>query len=599
MKFLKVCLLSSFLLGSFLSPGIAIANQVATETGEEVQFVGRINSGQIFPILRARVTKEALEGDRVSYRIEGHGVTDDELNETLPEFRDKIIFPIQGDFVEEFVLSPPYFLESYSGEFQFRDLETGWLIPVKLTILRNQEDIHATMLLGNDLSYVDLFDGPLDLDSSEPFLVISPSFLLGIGMEELLESDSGNALPMINSWISFFQPDSDPLIIHPVELQPLGEIQLQSQSADGAIIPSREIALRFGDSLIWKLAVNRANELLNWSISTPDASLSIWRSDLFPDGLELLDEVNQAWINQVAFGIAILALFTALGIAVFMRRRWIIPLKELSSSLVMPASKRELGSISPSSPKEVSQIQRAYLQVEERAETSETLREQLISDVAHELRTPLSVIRADLEALIDEVYEPSQEKLLTLHDKTMLLQRLVEDLHELTLAQSGELTLESTKLDLNELLHSASASFKTTLDEEGLELRITTQEGLPPIHGDRARLQQVLFNLLENARRHSDSGGKISISTHINSSDLIEISIEDEGDGIEPSDLEHIFERFYRGDLARSREKGGSGLGLTIAKYVVEAHGGKLWAESAGPGLGSKFSFSLPISKTL
>jgi signal transduction histidine kinase len=588
---IPICLVSALILSSEI--GLTQINEQMTS--REFHLSGRLDIGPIFPILRAHVETEDLGKGRISYRVEGHGVTDDELRETVPSFSDNSFFPIQGDFHEEFVLSPPYRIESYFGKFQFRDIETGWLVPVELSISREETQINALMTMGNDLSLVDVFDGPLDISASDSFLILSPAFLMGIGMEDLFEAEDSSTYSMINFWFSFFQQSEDPLIVHPIEFKSLSEIQLQSQSPDGAIIPSHEIAVRFADSLIWKLFTDRTNQLIHWKVSTPESTLSIWRSDLFASGLELLDIDDESWITQIGLGLGILAMLTALGFAVFMRRRWIIPLRKLSAALSSPSGNISLDSIPESSSREVSQIQHAYMEVEERAEISETLREQLINDVAHELRTPISVIRADLEALIDEVYEPSQEKLLTLHDKTMLLQRLVEDLHELTLAQSGELPIKLSELDLTEILNSVAEAFRVPLDESGIKLLLDIRPDLPRVQADRARLQQVLFNLIENARRHSSSGAEIKISAKVVDRVAVQISVIDSGDGITAEDLTHIFERFYRGDLARSREKGGSGLGLTISKYIIEAHEGVIRAESAGLGKGSKITFSLPV----
>ncbi len=247
---------------------------------------------------------------------------------------------------------------------------------------------------------------------------------------------------------------------------------------------------------------------------------------------------------------------------------------------------------------ELGQVASTFNQMVAALQSQENLRRQLVADVAHELRTPLSGIQGTVEALQDGVFPLTPENLTPIHQQVTMLNRLVEDLRTLAQAESGQLTLEREPLSLEELAAAQVAAHLPRAQQEGVELRLHVSGPLPLVWGDGQRLAQVLGNLLANALRHTPSGGQVQVRLRP-AGDGVELAVLDTGEGIPAPDLPHIFDRFYRGDRSRSRATGGSGLGLSIARQLVEAHGGRIWAESPPPGQdrGSGFYVWLPRSQ--
>jgi two-component system, OmpR family, sensor histidine kinase BaeS len=219
------------------------------------------------------------------------------------------------------------------------------------------------------------------------------------------------------------------------------------------------------------------------------------------------------------------------------------------------------------------------------------LRQNLVADVAHELRTPLSVLRANIEAMQDGVLETSPANLESLHQETVNLGRLVEDLRTITLAESGQLKIHRESTDISALASRVVDTMKTQFDLKGIQLALETGANVRA-EADPDRIEQVLRNLLANALHYSSDGGKVAVKVERSGNGAM-VSVSDTGIGISAEDLPHIFDRFYRVDRSRARATGGSGLGLAIVKQLVEAHGGKVRIESE-LGKGSEFSFSLP-----
>jgi len=223
----------------------------------------------------------------------------------------------------------------------------------------------------------------------------------------------------------------------------------------------------------------------------------------------------------------------------------------------------------------------------------EELRRNMVADVAHELRTPLSNIRGYLEAIRDEVIKPDEDTIRSISEETSLLSRLVDELQELSLAEAGELTLVCQAEDISSLIRQAVIPWQPQLTAKGISLSLDLPNDLPLVNIDWQRVNQILHNLLENAVTHTHKGGTITVAASAQDG-WVEVSVSDTGEGIPAEDLPRIFERFYRVDKSRSRATGGSGLGLTISKRLVEAHGGKITVQSE-LGKGSRFSFTLPV----
>ncbi|GAB4545840.1 MAG: hypothetical protein OHK0023_04750 [Anaerolineae bacterium] len=246
--------------------------------------------------------------------------------------------------------------------------------------------------------------------------------------------------------------------------------------------------------------------------------------------------------------------------------------------------------------REIRELAETFNEMAAALEESERLRRNLIADVAHELRTPLSVVQGGLLAIIDGVYPLDTAEISRLYDQTHLLSSLVNDLHDLSLADARQLRLHLLPTDLNDLLLRVVSAFAPTAEEAGVTMRFRPAPDLPLIRLDAMRITQVFNNLVGNALRHTPSGGEISIQAYCEPSAAV-INISDTGEGISAEHLPHVFERFYRADKGRARSVGGAGLGLAIVKALVEAHGGTVSAASAGIGQGAHFTVRLPIKQ--
>jgi signal transduction histidine kinase len=227
---------------------------------------------------------------------------------------------------------------------------------------------------------------------------------------------------------------------------------------------------------------------------------------------------------------------------------------------------------------------------------AQDLRRQMTADIAHELRTPLSVILGHVDALAEGVLPANAETFDVIRDETTQLGRLVEDLRTLSRADAGELTLNLQPVQPYTLLERASAAQRPFAVEKQIEITLEPQSDIPQIMADTERMAQVLGNLLSNALRYTPEGGTITLQSAA-VEDGVEMRVTDSGPGIESDELPHVFNRFYRGDKSRQRETGGSGLGLAIAKSIVELHGGRIWVESE-PGQGAAFVIWLPTAKS-
>jgi signal transduction histidine kinase len=225
-------------------------------------------------------------------------------------------------------------------------------------------------------------------------------------------------------------------------------------------------------------------------------------------------------------------------------------------------------------------------------ERATQLRRQMTADIAHDLRTPLTVLAGYLEALHDEVLKPTPERFATLYDETQLLLRLVEDLHTLALADAGELRLSRQPIAPRQLVERIAATHQHAAAQQGIALAVDAEEPLPEVSVDPEWMIRVLTNLVGNALRHTPAGGQVTLTVR-SAPDQVQLIVTDTGSGIAPEHLSSIFERFYRADPARHATTGGSGLGLAIVKSLVEAHGGQVAVASA-LGQGTAFTITLP-----
>jgi two-component system OmpR family sensor kinase/two-component system sensor histidine kinase BaeS len=308
-----------------------------------------------------------------------------------------------------------------------------------------------------------------------------------------------------------------------------------------------------------------------------------------PSGV-FLASVNRSILVAVAVagGISFgLALIISLQITAPIRRMQkaagAIARGDLTQRVPNPVSNDELGDLSLSFNRMAGSLAGA-----------EEQRRRLLADVAHELRTPLAAIRATSEGILDGVLPLDAAQVEDIQAETLLLGRLIDDLRLISLAEAGELRLERHPTDLAPLLERAAERLRPQCQAKGIELVVDLAANLPWVDIDPDRIGQVIHNLVSNALRYTPPGGRICLTARLASGGGVEVSVADTGAGIPAGDLPHIFDRFYRADKSRARGSGGSGLGLAIVRQLVEAHGGRVAAESpAEGGKGSRISFWL------
>jgi signal transduction histidine kinase len=243
---------------------------------------------------------------------------------------------------------------------------------------------------------------------------------------------------------------------------------------------------------------------------------------------------------------------------------------------------------------EIGELAQSFNTMADNLERNEKLRRNMVADVAHELRTPLSNLKGYLEAISDGVVKPDEATIKSLNEEAASLSHLVNDLQELSLADAGEIKLFRQPEDIIALINNTLTAVYAKAAIKELHLSSNLPAELPTVNIDPHRIKQVLLNLLENAVAHTDKGGSITV-TAWRKDNFVHVSITDTGEGIPAADLPMIFEKFYRVDKSRTRATGGSGLGLTITKRLVEAHGGTIGVKSQ-PGQGSEFTFTIPVA---
>jgi histidine kinase len=306
-------------------------------------------------------------------------------------------------------------------------------------------------------------------------------------------------------------------------------------------------------------------------------------------------------VNQALFLAASAATLAAVLVSFLVSRRVVEPVRRMmaASQRISDGHYEERvlvrGTLPPEEMDELDQLAVTFNQMASRLERTESMRSQLIGDLAHELRTPLSTIKGSLEGLMDGMLEPDEANLLQLHREAERLQRLVADLQELSRVEAGAFELKLQPASVGDLIASAAERLGRQFQDKGVNLEVELPPGLPTVLADDDRTGQVLLNLLGNALQYTPAGRAVRIRARGAAAE-VQIEIQDEGIGIPAEHLQHIFTRFYRVDPSRSRAGGGSGIGLTIAKHLVERQGGRIWAESPGAGQGSRFTFSLPVA---
>jgi signal transduction histidine kinase len=340
------------------------------------------------------------------------------------------------------------------------------------------------------------------------------------------------------------------------------------------------------DALEMSLVRGGVNEVLGHVYITSDPATEPYVTPF----LKLSSSINRSLLlgGSLAIGIALLLTFV-------LSRRMTSPIG------VLARAARQLGHgdlsqrVRLQGEGEVTALGQAFNSMAADLEYAEQLRRNMVADVAHELRTPLSNIQGYLEAIRDGMIEPDVAAISSLNEEASLLSRLVNELQELSLAEAGELKLVYQAEDITGLVKQAVTPWQPQLTAREISLSLELPDDLPPVNIDWQRVNEVLHNILENAVAHTHKGGSINVAAS-QKGRWVEVSVSDTGEGIPAEDLPHIFERFYRVDKSRARATGGSGLGLTIAKRLIEAHGGTIAVQSK-LGEGSRFSFTLPVTE--
>jgi signal transduction histidine kinase len=307
----------------------------------------------------------------------------------------------------------------------------------------------------------------------------------------------------------------------------------------------------------------------------------------------------RAALNQALLLGGVAAAGAALVVSAFVSGRVVGPVQRLAA-----ASRRVAGGhyaervpANPDGPAdELEDLAAGFNDMAAALEATERRRLELIGDVAHELRTPVATLEGYLEGLLDGVVTPEPATWARLHDEAGRLRRLIDDLQELSRAEARQFALQPRPAEPAAIVQAALGRLAGAFGEKGLTLRVDVAAALPRVQADPDRAVQVVTNLLTNALRYTSVPGTVDVAARpVNGA--VEFSVVDTGVGVAAEHLPHLFERFYRVDRSRSRALGGSGIGLTIARSLVEAMGGRIRAESAGPGEGTNFTFTLPVAR--
>lgn len=317
-----------------------------------------------------------------------------------------------------------------------------------------------------------------------------------------------------------------------------------------------------------------------------------------PGGTDPLGRLERQFLDRMRsllFTGAALAVCVALILGAFLSRSMTAPLQRLAAAARAVATRDFSRRVRVEGSAELVEVAEAFNDMVSALEQSEQQRQNMVADVAHELRTPLSVLQGNLRAILDDVYALDKAEISRLYDETRLLSRLVDDLRELALADAGQLRLHLRPTDVAQVVISTVESLALAAEAEEVHLTAKLPGDLPLVQVDPDRVAQILRNLLVNALRHTPPGGSVTVTAALRNK-TVEIAVTDSGEGIAAEDLPHVFERFWRADPARARTTAsGTGLGLAVAQSLVEAQGGRIWAESE-PGRGSTFCVALPQS---
>ena len=384
------------------------------------------------------------------------------------------------------------------------------------------------------------------------------------------------------------------------------QTQLQSMLEQTSRLAGRRIIVRgpngevIGDSHLRfggrRVDITRESSLIPVLVGGQQVGSFLVAPDTGPDGIpepavaSLVSTVNQSllWtgLAAVALGIFLVSILS---------RKLLSPVKNLGEAAQQLGSGDFSRRVAPEGANEFRQLAVAFNTMAANLEDSEQQRRNLVADVAHELRTPVSNIQGYLEAVKDGLLQPDEGTIETIHGQVIHLGHLVEDLRLLAQVEAGAMQLQRMPSQMPDLLRSCVEAVRPRAEAKGISVSLETGESMPLVDMDGTRISQVVNNLLENAIIHTPEGGSVVVTAGVAGDSMVRVAVADTGRGIPPEDLHRVFDRFFRADPSRSRATGGVGLGLTIAKQLIEAHGGSISVDNVVP-TGARFVIELPIT---
>lgn len=367
-----------------------------------------------------------------------------------------------------------------------------------------------------------------------------------------------------------------------------GGAQVLLADADGVIVastdPARTGEVMDSDLLERAISLEVAGERVGWLAQETPGNQVLGEAEN-----QFLSETTR-WLVGSAIGAALLAVIVGLALAWHLSR----PMRALTQA-AHDLARGELGrQVQPGGTTEIADMAQAFNRMSLDLAEGEKLRRRMAADIAHELRTPVSVLRGHLEAMLDGVFPLDAEHLAVAYDRTIHMSRLVDDLRLLTRAEAGQLPLERVAAAPEDLARRAVESFAPLALDQSIALTHDISPNLPPVEVDVDRLQQVLGNLLTNALRHTPPQGRITLRV-AQQGNAIRFAVSNSGPGLTPEHAAQVFTPFWRAEDARERDRGGSGLGLAITRQLLALHGGRIWVESQPKQ--TTFVFELPVHK--
>jgi two-component system OmpR family sensor kinase/two-component system sensor histidine kinase BaeS len=430
---------------------------------------------------------------------------------------------------------------------------------------------------------------------------------LGSGMQELVDyyqrDDTWEGVEELLAEGLFFDSERKGIALGATSAGSVGKLEklrqpdVQLADAGGRVI--FDSTNKSGGQLLDRREIDAA-----WPITEADDRDAIGYLLLFYPVTEPLDQREQQFLDRMEYLLLIsaaLAVGLIVVVGAFLNRRLSAPLERLASAARSVGAGDLDQQVGTGGSIEVAQVGQAFNEMTAALKEAETLRQNMVADVAHELRNPLSVLQGNLWAILNDAYPLEKAEISRLYDETRLLSRMVDDLRELALADAGQLDLNLQPIDVTRVIEHTVDTLALVAEAQEVSLSAHLPDGFAPVQADPDRVVQVLRNLLLNALRHTPAGGTVNVSAAARL-ETIQFAVTDTGEGIAAEDLPYVFERFWRADPARARSAagaeerpaGGTGLGLAVAQSLVEAQGGRIWVEST-PGQGTVFRFTLPL----